>query len=124
VGFIFAHARIYLCSVNPIAPHHPILLTPLAHQPNYLSAMSTPVYISPRVIDTVTSLPVEDRIPISNALSMEFILGIDPADTLTPMQGMLYAMIKFYVTQDTERNRAATSSADPSSFEPYRCALG
>lgn len=86
--------------------------------------MSTPVYISPRVIDTVTSLPVEDRIPISNALSMEFILGIDPSDTLTPMQGMLYAMIKFYVTQDTERNRAATSSADPSSFEPYRCALG
>lgn len=52
--------------------------------------MSTPVYISPRVIDTVTSLPIEDRIPISNALSMEFILGIDPTDTLTPMQGMLY----------------------------------
>lgn len=85
--------------------------------------MATPVFISPRVIDTVTSLPVEDRIPISNALSMEFILGMDPTDTLTPMQGMLYAMIKFYVTQDTERNRKA-SSAGTSSFEPYRRALG
>ena len=86
--------------------------------------MSTPVYISPRVIDTVTSLPVEDRIPISNALSMEFILGIDPTDTLTPMQGMLYAMIKFNVTQDTKRNRTATSSANPLSVEPYTFAHG
>ena len=85
--------------------------------------MATPVYISPRVIDTVTSLPVDDRIPISNALSMEFILGIDPTDTLTPMQAMLYAMIKFYVTQDTERNRKATSP-DSTSFEPCRCAFG
>ena len=82
--------------------------------------MSTPVYISPRVIDTVTSLPIEDRIPISNALSMEFILGIDPTDTLTPMQGMLYAMIKFYVTQDTERNRAARSEEHTSELQSQR----
>lgn len=85
--------------------------------------MATPFYISPRVIDTITSLPAEDRIPISNALSTEFILGIDPTDMLTPMQAMLYAMIKFYVKQDTERNRQATS-ADSPSFEPRRCAFG
>lgn len=86
--------------------------------------MATPVYISPRVIDTVTSLPIEDRIPISNALSMEFILGQDPTDTLTPMQAMLYAMIRFYVTQDTERNRRATAASDSPSLHPLRCALG
>ena len=85
--------------------------------------MATPIYISPRVIDTITSLPLDDRIPISNALSMEFILGLDPTDTITPMQAMLYAMIKFYVTQDTERNRLATSPDTPS-LNPYRCALG
>ena len=39
------------------------------------------------------------------------------------MQAMLYAMIKFYVTQDTERNRLATSPDTPS-LNPYRCALG
>ena len=86
---------------------------------------ATPVYFSSRVIDTVNSLPAADRNPISNALSMEFILGIDPADTLTPMQNMLYAMIRFYVTQDTERNRMAEQAAVGStSFEPRRCALG
>ncbi|MDE6204923.1 MAG: hypothetical protein K2F66_02255, partial [Duncaniella sp.] len=84
----------YIFAVSTPSHLNPRLTTPLTHQSNYLSAMSTPVYISQRVIDTVTSLPVEDRIPISNALSMEFILGIDPTDTLTPMQGMLYAMIK------------------------------
>lgn len=87
--------------------------------------MAASVFISPRVIDTVTSLPLEDRIPISNALSMEFILGVDPTDSLTPMQAILYAMIKFYVRQDTERNnKNAIPSANPGSFEPRRCALG
>ena len=85
--------------------------------------MATPVYISPRVIDTITSLPQKDRQPISNALSMEFILGIDPTDTLTPMQAMLYTMIKFYVRQDTERHNKSMIPPS-SSFEPYRCALG
>lgn len=87
--------------------------------------MATSVYFSSRVIDTVNSLPAADRTPISNALSMEFILGIDPADTLTPMQNMLYAMIRFYVTQDTRRNSSSEqASTGAASFEPCRCALG
>lgn len=70
--------------------------------------MKTSFVISPRVIDTINSLQPVDRAPISNALSMEFILGQNPEDTLTPMQSIIYAVIRFYVTQDSDRhNRKA-----------------
>lgn len=68
-------------------------------------AMNSSVIISPRVIDTINSLSSADRAPISNALSMEFILGQNPEDTLTPTQSIIYAVIRFYVTQDTARHR-------------------
>jgi hypothetical protein len=86
--------------------------------------MATPFVISSRVIDTVNSLPPEDRISISNALSAEFILGNDPSESLTPMQNMLYAMIRFYVVQDTERSVDSMGGSPGVSIEPGRCALG
>lgn len=67
--------------------------------------MNSSVIISPCVIDTINSLSSADRTPISNALSMEFILGQNPEDTLTPNQSIIYAVIRFYVTQDTARHR-------------------
>lgn len=70
-----------------------------------IPAMNSSVIISPRVIDTINSLSSADRAPISNALSMEFILGQNPEDTLTPTQSIIYAVIRFYVTQDTARHR-------------------
>ncbi len=66
--------------------------------------MESSVIISKRVINTINSLSPADRAPISNALSMEFILGQNPEPTLTPMQNVLYSVIRFYVTQDTRRN--------------------
>lgn len=68
-------------------------------------------FISPRVIDTINSLPLVDRLPITNALSAELILGQDPTESLTPMQNILYAMIRFYITQDTDRNRRIARDA-------------
>lgn len=85
--------------------------------------MATPVYFSPRVIDTVSSLPVADRLAIGNALSMEYILGMDPSDTLTPMQNILYSMIKFYIDQDASRMETEPV-ASSASFRPGRCAFG
>lgn len=86
--------------------------------------MATPVYFSPRVIDTVSSLPEQDRIPVSNALSMEFILGIDPTDTLTPIQNIIYNMIKSYVRHDAARMQSDISMSAPASLSPGRCAFG
>lgn len=65
--------------------------------------METSVIISPRVIDTINSLSADDRAPISNALSMEFILGLNPEETLTPSQKIIYAVIRYYVTRDSAR---------------------
>ena len=65
--------------------------------------MESSVIITKRVINTINSLSPADRAPISNALSMEFILGQNPEHTLTPMQNVLYSVIRFYVTQDTQR---------------------
>lgn len=89
-----------------------ILLTKISH------AM---FIISPRVVNTINSLPVADREPISRALSREFILGEDPEQTLTPVQCMVYAMIRFYVNQDTERGLAGVAC---DSFNPCGRALG
>ena len=65
--------------------------------------MKTPLIISPRVIDTINSLQPSDRASITNALGMEFILGQNPDKMLTPMQSIIYAVVRFYVTQDSQR---------------------
>ncbi|MCI9284278.1 MAG: hypothetical protein HFJ91_00360 [Muribaculaceae bacterium] len=84
--------------------------------------MRYPVIITARVIDTINSLSANDRGPISNALTMEFILGQNPESTLTPMQNVVYAILRFYVKQDMERSREKASG--DGSFTPCRCALG
>ncbi|MDE6090897.1 MAG: hypothetical protein K2G41_09360 [Duncaniella sp.] len=70
--------------------------------------MKTPLIISPRVIDTINSLQPSDRTSITNALGMEFILGQNPDKMLTPMQSIIYAVVRFYVTQDSQRQTVAS----------------
>ena len=86
--------------------------------------MANHVYFSRRVIDTVTSLPQEDRIALSNALGMEYSLGMDPTETLTPLQNILYAMIKFYVRQDASRMENDIIASASESLGPGRFAFG
>ncbi|MCM1137177.1 MAG: hypothetical protein NC221_05755 [Duncaniella sp.] len=69
--------------------------------------MENPFIISKRVINTIKSLSAADREPICNAMSMEFILGQNPQSTLTPMQNVIYSIIRFYVNQDTIRTNQA-----------------
>lgn len=68
---------------------------------NQLSAPT--MVITPHVVDTINSLPADERGAISSALAQEFILGRDPSETLTPFQTMVYAMIRSYVSRDTRR---------------------
>lgn len=82
--------------------------------------MANSYYISPRVIDTVSSLPEADRCAISAALNHEFLLGGDPYTLLTPVQGMLYAMISHYVRQDTERHNRLIREASGAERSPFR----
>lgn len=62
--------------------------------------MKKAVIFSARVLKTVKALPHTERDAISTALAREFILGEDPRPSLTPVLGILYTMIRFYVLQD------------------------
>lgn len=59
------------------------------------------ILITPHVINTINSLPDEERTAIANTLAAELILGEKPEASLSPMQEMIYSIIRFYVKQDT-----------------------
>ena len=59
------------------------------------------ILITTHVINTINSLPDEERTAIANTLAAELILGEKPEDSLSPMQEMIYSIIRFYVKQDT-----------------------
>lgn len=66
--------------------------------------METTTYvISPRVIRTIDRLPEADRTPIRHALSEELEHGRDPQKGLSPVQWIIYAMIRQYIETDTTR---------------------
>lgn len=63
--------------------------------------MNQMVIFSERVITTLKSLPSCEREAVSHALANEFLLGQAPgAGDLTPMQEILYVMIRSYVERD------------------------
>lgn len=75
------------------------------------------IVITPHVINTINSLPEEERLAIAVAMTGEMILGADASKSLTPTQEIIYAMIKQYVRRDTERclgSAAHISGAAPS----------
>lgn len=65
--------------------------------------MDKSIVISSHVINTINALPVEERNAIAQALASEMILGADLCHTLSPMQEMLYSVIKFYIQKDSIR---------------------
>ncbi len=77
--------------------------------------MNEAILITPHVIDTIKSLPSEERIAIATALTGELILGRDPSKNLSPLQEMIYSIIRFYVKQDTmkyNKSQGITELAD------------
>ena len=65
--------------------------------------MNQSVYFSTRVLDTINSLPMDDRSTMAAALTSEFILGVDVADSLNGIQKMVYSILRHYVQQDMRR---------------------
>ena len=82
-----AHARAYICRVNAKLSKIP-------------PEMNQNLVISDHVRNTINALPAKEREAVSNAINSEFILGVDPTETLTPYENILYAMISFYVRRD------------------------
>lgn len=85
---IILQCRTYIC---PLVSHYQSFI------------MDSQVLFSRNVINTLRSLPENDRGPIANALAAEFILGRDPLEGLSALQSRVYCVLRFYVCRD-QRN--------------------
>lgn len=65
--------------------------------------MNQSIVLSAHVINTIKSLPKEEKLAIVSAIAGELILGANIDDELTPSQSMLYAIIRDYVRRDSVR---------------------
>jgi hypothetical protein len=65
--------------------------------------MATPIVLSPSVISTIQSLPLNERLTIAAAIAGEMILGRDVRHDLTPFENILYTMISDSVERDSAR---------------------
>ena len=63
--------------------------------------MNRAIVITPHVINTLRSLPFEERMSVTSA--GELLLGTGPCDDLEPMETMIYQIIRFYVNQASAR---------------------
>lgn len=52
--------------------------------------MNRAIVITPHVINTLRSLPFEERMSVTSALAGELLLGTGPCDDLEPMETMIY----------------------------------
>lgn len=68
-----------------------------------MKAMNNSIVITPHVINTINSLPEEERVAVASAFVSEIIMGVNPEDSLSPLQKMLYSVIRFYVQQDSTK---------------------
>lgn len=60
-----------------------------------------PILITSHVINTIKSLPLDEQAAITSALINELILDCHQKKTLSPVQEMLYSIIRFYIKQDS-----------------------
>lgn len=65
--------------------------------------MNQSIILSPRVINTIKSLPADDSVVLARALVDEMLFGA-PTFELTPVQQIAFAMIRDYVIRDSRRH--------------------
>lgn len=74
--------------------------------------MNNSIVISSHVINTINSLPKEERIAVASAFVSDMIIGVNPEEELSSVQTMLYSVIKFYIQQDSARYNNAQPLAN------------
>ena len=66
-------------------------------------AMSKTIVITSHVINTLRSLPYEERMNVASALAGEMLLGTDPCSDLAPDEDLIYQILRGYVNRDSQR---------------------
>ena len=72
--------------------------------------METAFVITPHVVNTLNSLPEQERVAVTSALAVELLLGTRCQGELSPMQEVIYTRLSHYVRRDTERFNARMSA--------------
>ena len=69
--------------------------------------MKSNIVLSRYVINTINSLPENERLSIASALAGEMILGAKLTNELNPQEEMLYSVIINFIMRDShEYNKA------------------
>ena len=69
--------------------------------------MKSNIVLSRYVINTINSLPENERLSIASALAGEMILGAKLTNDLNPQEEMLYSVIRNFIMRDShEYNKA------------------
>lgn len=69
--------------------------------------MNSNIVLSRYVINTINSLPEEERLSIASALAGEMILGAKLTNELNPREEMIYTVIRNFIMRDShEYNKA------------------
>lgn len=92
---IIAHHPYYICTRNK-----------KIYNNQNINAMNQSIVLTPHVINTINSLPTEERVAIASAIAGEIILGGSVTNELTAQQALLYTVIKDYIRRDSARASA------------------
>lgn len=63
--------------------------------------MNSNIVLSRYVINTINSLPEEERVSIASALAGEMILGARLTNELNPQEEMIYYVIRNFIMRDS-----------------------
>lgn len=65
--------------------------------------MNRAIVITSNVINTLRSLPYEERLNVASALAGEMLLGTGPCNDLAPDEDLIYQILRCYVNRASER---------------------
>lgn len=58
---------------------------------------SNAIVITSQVINTLRSLPYDERLSVASALASEMLLGMGPCSDLAPDENLIYQILRTYV---------------------------
>lgn len=65
--------------------------------------MANSVLFSNKVIETLMSLPEDERLSVTHALVGRMLLGNENVDALSPMEKIIYSMLSINIRRDSAR---------------------
>lgn len=68
--------------------------------------MNNTIVITSQVLDTLRSLPLEERMNVASALAGEMLLGAGQCNNLAPEENLVYQVLRTCVNRASESYRS------------------